>query len=346
MATRSDDDSLQRLRAAISDLAAGDAPEVVAEARAEARARVRSLLSDAMSRSLLDSVEDELTLPALEDPVQETGPSPSPGDEVSSLSNEDGAWYVYGVVGSLELDHELTGVDGAHQVSTLREGSLAAVVSRVPAAEFDDSRLRANLGDMAWVEKLARAHEAVLDATRQKATVVPMRMCTVYRTEGGVREMLGREGEALREALEHLERKAEWGVKAFSDPSAVSTRDDDTADLPPASGAAYMDRRRRDLERKELSAGRVQEAALQIHERLCELAVDGLVAPPQRPEASGHPDEMVLNGVYLVEDDAHEAFEEEVSCLQEEFASLGLTLVLTGPWPAYNFVPGTIGAAW
>jgi hypothetical protein len=231
-------------------------------------------------------------------------------------------------------------------VTTLHEGSLAAVVSRVPAGEFEDTRLRANLGDMAWVEKLARAHEAVLDTTRRHATVIPMRLCTVYKTEGGVREMLGREAKALHDALEHLDGKAEWGVKVFADPAAIPAPEEGESDDAPASGAAYMDRRRRDLERKELNAGRVQEAAIEIHERLCEIAVDGLVAPAQRPEASGHSGQMVMNGVYLVEEAAQGAFDDEVSQLQDEFAPLGLDLVLTGPWAPYNFVPGTIGATW
>ncbi len=34
------------------------------------------------------------------------------------------------------------------------------------------------------------------------------------------------------------------------------------------------------------------------------------------------------------------------SALQAEFEPLGLELEPTGPWPAYNFIPGTIGAAW
>ena len=37
---------------------------------------------------------------------------------------------------------------------------------------------------------------------------------------------------------------------------------------------------------------------------------------------------------------------EEVRALQAEFDPHGMELVCTGPWPAYNFVPGTIGAAW
>jgi hypothetical protein len=55
---------------------------------------------------------------------------------------------------------------------------------------------------------------------------------------------------------------------------------------------------------------------------------------------------MVLNGVYLVSDDEQRAFDTRVAELRETFGPIGLELVQTGPWPAYNFVPGTIGAAW
>jgi gas vesicle protein GvpL/GvpF len=55
---------------------------------------------------------------------------------------------------------------------------------------------------------------------------------------------------------------------------------------------------------------------------------------------------MFLNGVYLVADETLDGFHEEVQALQAEFDPHGIELVCTGPWPAYNFVPGTIGAAW
>jgi hypothetical protein len=55
---------------------------------------------------------------------------------------------------------------------------------------------------------------------------------------------------------------------------------------------------------------------------------------------------MILNGVYLVPDDATGRFHEEVRVLRTELGPQEIELEPTGPWPAYNFVPGTIGAAW
>jgi hypothetical protein len=227
----------------------------------------------------------------------------------------------------------------------MREGDVAAVVSRVPLEEFGEVRLREHLGDMAWVEATARAHEGVLEETRAQATVIPMRMCTVYRSEDGVREMLRREAITLRQALDHLDGRTEMGVKLFADPGHAQP---EAAPEVEGSGAgsAYMERRRRERDRAELAAQRLEEAAAQIHERLLACAVDGRLTPPQRPEVSGHRGEMILNGVYLVADDALESFRREVAGLGAEFGPAGLELELTGPWPAYNFVPDTIGAAW
>ncbi|MBV8998717.1 MAG: GvpL/GvpF family gas vesicle protein, partial [Solirubrobacterales bacterium] len=258
------------------------------------------------------------------------------------------AWYVYGVVSAdSELSGSLPGVDPAHPVTTLREGALAAVTSQVPLEESDEARLREHLADMTWVEATARAHEAVLDWVCEQVTLVPMRMCTVYRTEGGVREMLSRESEPLREALELLDGKAEWGVKVFTEIAraggGIRHVDTGAGDAP---GAAYMEHKRTERERRERAIELAEAAASEIHERLSAVASDAQSIALQRREASGHSGKMILNGVYLVDHSAVPAFHEEVRALRSGFETEGIELVSTGPWPAYNFVPGTIGAAW
>ncbi len=339
---RADDDSFERLRAAIDDVAIADAVELLAEARAEARARVRSMLSEALAHSMLDRARAELE--ALRDPRR-------PQVEGGQCSSRELAWYVFGVVGECDAlsTLELVGISRRHPTTTLAEGTLSAVACRVSAEEFDEEPLRAHLADMEWVEGIARTHEGVLDALRKRTTVIPMRMCTIYRTEGGVREMLTRDSRALRKALEYLDGKTEWGVKVFFDPDRVRSAGADAAEpdsTAGATGAAYMERRRHERDHKEEIRNVIDDASVEIDQRLRALAADGLRNPPQRPEASGHPGEMVLNGVYLVEDEARAAFHEEAQALQAMFRSIGVELVQTGPWPPYNFVPSTIGATW
>jgi hypothetical protein len=340
--------------------------------------RARQIISESLLDATLDAIHRRLERPAsgsgpkpasTRAPTRARAPEPAPATpwqpapaargtaEGSSPDSSELALYVYGVIAAEpEPTASVTGVDGAHPVITVREGDLAAVASHVAVEEFGEARLREHLADMGWVEATARAHEEVLDHTRAQVTVIPMRMCTVYRTEEGLREMLRREAVALREALSHLEGKVEVGVKVFADrvraeaEAAQATVEEPEAGAPqaeaPGRGAAYLERRRRERDRVDAADRRLEEAAAEIHERLCAVAADGLVAPPQRPEASGHTGEMILNGVYLVEVDALEAFRTDVAELREAFAAAALELEMTGPWPAYNFVPGTIGAAW
>jgi hypothetical protein len=319
------DESFEKLRAALDEVAISDAEEVLREARTEARVRVRSMLSDALAHAMLEHAHHRLRAPQrTREPERRTEPE--------SRTEGEQASYLYGVIDADDCE-AIQGIEG---ITVVREGDLAAAAGRVPLEDFEEHTLREHLADMAWVERTARAHERTLEAIRSRTTVVPMRMCSVYRTESGVRDMLRRESESLRGALSRLKGKTEWGVKVMLDPS--QQKDDRS------SPAAYMQRRREQLDQDQDLTARVQEATSQTHESLSAVASEGVLVPLQRPEASGRRIEMVLNGAYLVEDVAQNRFREQVSALQDRFAPLGLVLELTGPWPAYNFVGGTIGA--
>jgi hypothetical protein len=375
-------ETLEHLSDAIQELARQDAMEVLAEARAGARARVRSTLTEALAEAMLDHAREQL-LPAGRQPAERRRSSadaarsaPSGDDRVTgrhdpnveSAPRDPGAepaqpdvesaphgpaaesvWYLYGVVAAHQAPPpaELTDAEARQPLEAVTEGPLAAVVSRVPAEEFAENELRSHLNDMDWVEAVARGHERVLDELCRRTTVIPMRLCTVYKTEGGIREMLLRESEALVAALEHLDGKTEWGVKVFFErPRGSRASSRDTASSEEGSGAAYMDHRRLERDRARQLDEQVEAAVSEIHERLDSLSGESTLNPPQRPEVSAHPGEMVLNGAYLIEHGNETEFHAETDALQSRFASVGLELVVTGPWPAYNFLPGRIGAAW
>ena len=385
------DDSLERLRAAIDELAAADAADVLAEARTEARARVRATLTDALAGAMLERLHEQLpgtqpdepppaarsrekrpgrrrgqaatapreeqSAPASSAPASVpeqsapdvSAPAPSAPAPPPAESSTETAWYVYGVVdsGNAPPPADLDDLGVQRSLADVTEGQLTAVVSRVPAEEFAEDELRAHLNDMAWVETVARAHERVLDALCRQTTVIPMRLCTVYKTEGGVREMLRRESDALLETLQNLEGKVEWGVKVFFHRRSASRRaSGEEPSRESASGAEYMHHRRRERDRGRQLDEQIEAAVAEIHERLDSLSEESTLNPPQRPEVSAHPGEMVLNGAYLVQRENESAFHEEATELQSRFEGIGIELAVTGPWPAYNFLPSAIGAAW
>jgi hypothetical protein len=178
-----------------------------------------------------------------------------------------------------------------------------------------------------------------LEAIGARATLVPLRLSTEFHGENGVRDLLHREAERLTAALAHLSGRREWGVKAFAAEAPPE------AAAEPSSGSGYLRQRQHERDRRTRRAETVAGACEAIHDQLAELADDARSNPPQRPEVSGGPHPMVLNGAYLVADDGFEEFLERSEALRAQYAELGLELELTGPWPAYNFIPDAIGVA-
>jgi hypothetical protein len=354
---RAGDEAFEALRRAVGDFAEAEAAELVAEARADARAKVRSILSEAMTQALLDRSQAELAGHAAAPALAPSRPAREPvATAAAEHSTDELAWYLYCVVGdpNFALPAELRGVDAAHSVSVLSDGELAAVVSRVPLSDFGEDTLREHLNDVAWLEATARAHEQVLEEVRALTTVIPMRLCTIYRSESNLRETLGRERVAFTEALLRLEAKAEWGLKIFMDPAGVESAaaaggeltrfDAEHADV--SAGQAYMRRRQRDSLLRTAVERLVDRCIDDAHARMAGLAVEALSNPLQRPEVTGRGGQMVLNGVYLVADASAEAFTSLAQDLAAQYHPLGFDVQVTGPWPPYNFVKSSIEAAW
>ena len=233
-------------------------------------------------------------------------------------------------------------------MTRVEAAGLAALVSAVPRAEFDAEPLRRNLNDLAWLERVARAHEAALERVLAATTVVPLRLCTLYEDEAGVRRMLERESRALSEALDLLAGREEWGVKLLVDPdrlaSAVSADTGESEvsedDLSGGSeGTAYMLRRRRERGARERASAMAAEVADEAHERLRRPALDSVRHPAQNRDLSGHQGEMLLNGAYLVQAGRAGDLRAVARDLEARHAALGARVEVTGPWPPYNFVP-------
>jgi hypothetical protein len=244
------------------------------------------------------------------------------------------------------------GIQGSGRLERIEADGLAVIVSRVPRSEFGSAALQRNLNDMAWLERTAREHETVLDAALLAATIVPLRMCTVYENEENVRRMLARENGTLGEALGFLDGRLEWSVKVLvaSDSLMELARTELEPDDEPSAaterrgeGGAYMLRRRRERLLRERAQSIAADVAEQVHARLQDWAIDAVTRPPQNPELSGHQGEMLLNAAYLVERDRTDELTRLVDELEAHHRELGIAIELTGPWPPYNFVPDAPG---
>lgn len=351
-----DDRLIEALRDAIDEVAEDRAVDLVNEARAEAEARVRARLSAAFEAAMLEEAGRVLRPEAPTPPPLQPSAAPNLESRVESppeSSPDELGYYVYGVAWEeeAEIPEDLEGVDPEHRVTLVSHRGLAAFASRVSLSEFGEEPLHENLNDVEWLETKARAHERVLDHVLARMAVVPMRLCTIYRSEAHVREVLEREHEVFADALARLEGKTEWGVKMIAEPGALDRAADEEADGRGSSdtalsaGAAYMREKSRAARRRE-AADRIAESwAGEVHDRVAVHAVEALLNPLQNPEVSGHTGDMLLNGVYLVDDRVSAEFHLVIDELASEYESRGARVELTGPWPPYNFVKGSIEAA-
>jgi Gas vesicle synthesis protein GvpL/GvpF len=338
--TRSDlrDHELQkRLR----ELAEADAPELLSRARRRATARAEQLIEDALVEELLAAVAEARAAQSRVAPAVEPVSEPD-----ASATESAEAWWTYCIMREADAVAEplvLEGVEPGTAVETISDSGLAAVVSPVPLPEYGDERLRVRLEDLSWVERTARRHEDVLDAALCGSTIVPLRLCTLYRTRDGVRRLLREQRTALEEGLSRVNGCLEWGVKLFVDPRMGEAESFSDEASPESRGVAYLQRRQSERALAE-EASEVRARCVEVvHQRLEGLARASVANPPQRPEVHGRELAMLLNGAYLIERDRIGEVREAVEGLQEEWCSLGFTIELTGPWPPYNFVAGAAG---
>jgi hypothetical protein len=344
--------------------AAERAPGLLARAEAEAVEELkRALLEAALGRSgafanaargTAERRAAEPAEPPRSGPPAASAPEPAaaappePDPAATAAPAGDGLWAYCVTRGGAPPSVE--GVHGA-SVEAVEHDGLTVFVSRVPLAEFGEDPLRRNLNDLGWLEQVARRHEAVLERALDQRTIVPLRICTIFADEDGVERMLAERRSALDTALDVLEGRQEWGVKLLVDrealeraarASAPDALDEEAESSSP--GGAYMLRRRRERQLREVADRLARDLAEDVHARLQDWATDAVVNPPQNPELSGHEGEMLLNAAYLVETEKVERLHELVGELRELHRGLGARLELTGPWPPYNFVPRTESA--
>ena len=250
--------------------------------------------------------------------------------------------YVYAILPG-PVEAQLQGIDGA-PIHWVISDALAAAVSNVPAEDFDEEPLNANVRDMSWLGPRAIAHQ---DANARlfelSSAVVPLAFGTVFRDERGVRQLLTEQSAGLNARLEKVRGCAEWVVSlhllrepgpeevAAASPLVQNLRSEIAVSSP---GRAHLMRQRLQLlERDE--ARRIQsEAATQVVDMLRRVAVDVFREPLP---ADSMTDKPLLRASVLVRRVAEGEFIDQIEQLQARWPEPTYRLALTGPWPPYRF---------
>jgi hypothetical protein len=247
------------------------------------------------------------------------------------MPEQDLVW-LYVITDSVDENHVAgsTGVAGG-RLRVVPGSGLAAVASTVDSDTFGEDALRRNLEDLDWLASVARVHDAVVRAVAERGAAIPLRLATIYASDGHVRELLARRHTQLNAALRMVRGRTEWGVKAYMDPE----QDDSPTAAAPTTGTAYLRRRRAELSARENTERTAGKHAQAVHTALASLAVAARTHSPRNGALTGQRGREILNGAYLVDGSRSAAFQEAVRV--QDGTHRGVRLVLTGPWPPYSF---------
>lgn len=255
-------------------------------------------------------------------------------------------WYLYAFLSHGEVP-PMTGIDGHSPLNRIDDQGIVALASQVPLAEFGEKALRRNVEDVGWLEEKVRLHEAIVEAALAKGQLLPMKFGTIFLDPERIRQVIRRNAPVLRNALEELSDKEEWGVKGFVDGTglraAVLQNDpvlfalSGEASAKPPGHAFFLRRKIEEAasaKSHEREASLVREAVEAIRKTVVEVAES-----PSLLRETSRKDEIVLNLACLVRKDGGEAFLARVEQWSRDHAEERVRLVASGPWPPYHFVP-------
>src|SRR5438067_10323656 len=152
--------------------------------------------------------------------------------QAGAPATEEWGWYLYGITrrgalatrrsergngdrGKAELAID-TGADDGEPVQVLDCGALAAIVRRVPLAQFSEEALRARHDDSAWFAAMAHRHDQVIAAIHQQQAVLPAKFGSIYARAEDVKSAVAGAQEALLAQLECVEGCDEWAVHVYA----------------------------------------------------------------------------------------------------------------------------------
>jgi hypothetical protein len=240
-----------------------------------------------------------------------------------------GGRYVYGIVESKEpATFGKIGIGGTGElVHMVKYLDIAAVVSNTTVFIFDPTR------------ENALAHEHVIETAMKSYTIIPMSFGTVFRTEDDIREVLKSIYASLKDVLNQMTGKLEFGLKVTWERDQII---EELKQEDEEIGRFHLEIVRKHLQSTYLARmqlGRMIDKAMaersaQYVREIYE-ALRGACVASRDNQPIG--DKMIMNAAFLVERKREAEFDGVVNRIAKKYGKR-LKFKYTGPWPPYNFV--------
>ncbi|HEV8586792.1 MAG TPA: GvpL/GvpF family gas vesicle protein [Methylomirabilota bacterium] len=252
------------------------------------------------------------------------------------------ATYVYCLVQGKRaplLARAPRGLPGAGRVRALDAGDdLWLLVADAPLARYGSGPLESRLRDLEWVAACATAHEAVVEFAARGATVLPLKLLTLFNSDERAAAHIRRLRPSIDRVLGRVAGRQEWGVRVRMDEPAARRRQAERARKATAgvsSGTRFLvlKKEQQQAVREALARGRADVDA--AFESLADVADDARRRAPDSVEGAAR---LVLDAAFLLAPARLARFKKVARTTATRLARHGYELILSGPWPPYNFV--------
>ena len=229
-----------------------------------------------------------------------------------------------------ELSESLLGV-GGHPVYQVAHRGLSVALSQIGLGDLDPDIPR------------VRAYERVVLSYHRRGAVVPMRYGCVVEQESQAIRLLEENASQYEALLQELDGCVEMGLRVLLpsgpwaavitggqevSPEVAGPRPPDPGAAPDRLGLTYLTARKAHYASQDRWTEEYRQAAERCREQFAGLYVKCKTEPPS-------PRLPLLSLYFLVSRPAMEPFRQAFRQLTE---SESARLMLSGPWPPYNFV--------
>jgi hypothetical protein len=250
------------------------------------------------------------------------------------------ATYLYCIVHASKAPSTTRSPQGLPDATRPSASALAPsfwlVTAAVPLDVYGPEALESSLRRVQWVTDVALEHESVVEhfARQQQATVIPMKLFTMFSSEALALAETRSQLRYLKGVVRRIAGCEEWGVRitrrrATARPARRSKV---------ASGTEFLNAKKAARDEALHEAGASTEAAELAYTTLSRIARDS----HRRDAPEGATTPPLLDAAFLVPADRRRRFKAAVKKLSESSAETIVTL--TGPWPSYNFITSEHGA--
>jgi gas vesicle protein GvpL/GvpF len=248
--------------------------------------------------------------------------------------------YVYAITRN-PVTPDTEGVDQTKRFGFASSDGVSAIFTAVNAEAFSQEEIDRRAGDLEWIGAIGYRHQAVVQDVMKKTALVPLRAFTLFSSEEALRSYLHENASMLNKVLDRLDGKQEWTLRVEIDPQRWSEalvsrveslralqNEIDTA----SAGKAFLLRKKLDDEKKRASHDAEQALVGEIEQVVLDKLACETVSETRERRDGAFPQINVL-----IERDEEAKLQELHASLMDRYASEGVALALSGPWPPYTF---------